>query len=1776
MVTDAVSCWRACEQNAELEDKLQKLNENWKEMEEERNVLRQDLNNARADLSNTQRVKGELEKEKDSLREKVTQLTLNEEAFTRDHDDTINEIMQKVQKLKDEKATKVQHLKDAEEKLRECEARIKDYEKSSQASEQEKKREALEAQIRTLQEEKSEALDQSIEMQRENKSLRSKVHMMHENEKKTEKRLQAVYKARENEIREIVYKQKSSVDESTRQKEELANQLADWQSQVMELENTISQLENGQFGLPEASNEIRELKKKLSGSNNRIASVTKDLNDAWRKMEDLYQEVRMLRDLVKQIDPSLNKTAAKIGFKEAGGNGKDEMSLEWAEKPGFQLDISAYKVKTAMELEKARAATLQLEREVEALETERLEMKSQLRHLALQRGERAAKLGMSASDIEKLDAFAEQLKDGNDGPLQDQGLSAGEKNKMRKMQERLEKTEKELKDKEKELAVALETVNNLREDQKSKNTMRGTIEELNKLKDAYQSQFYMQQQQQQALQMGGLGVGRVVAAPESASAPSGTGAAHTGGASLAPAGAPVTSAGVAPMMAGPMMGSSVIEQLARALRDGDLGHQATVEVTVSACRNLPFPNSYAVVAVKPGNETQRTNKQERTQNPTFNETLTVPVVNRQADVVVVTLMQLGSSGVPDEKKDLMIGKVTVKVADFGKRPEEKSWNGSVSGWMDLVNEDNSPVIGQVGTSHGKAAVDLRLQFVEAPKKRVQVLEAEIESLRDVFKMTKDRLSGREQEVERLQDDLNRKTQDLVELRSERDKAREELRRSRMNAAMMPEAPPAAPAASAALPGQEGGKEAEDLQGKYTKAVQETGELNAFLIQILEEVGKKDDELAAVHDELRRYKEDLNMLRMQQLMLYKEHAAKTKKLETESVKHHKKWTEEKKRADDESRRAGDALERLSALSDMTKDDELKKRLIEAERAIVLLQAEQDTSERVLKVKRTEEAELRSRYDELVVEMARQEKRLKQRIGSLDRGKRAGEQRLADAQNKVKNTVPKEDWNKLKHEHILLQEKYKMLIDKEQSALQERATTEGHRQMAEKLKVEQQELKMELAAASDRADALTARLEHLAVKDGPPEQQLLAALSEKLVKLEVSERNAVRRSELAHERMKSIEKDSLRLQDRILALEEESVEYVSRIHELEERDRELRDRMEGSISAEQALQLRAKVSEQESELSELRINANQYQELADLASDQAKAMEELHGMHLDELEALRACVNQLQSESDEKAEDGALQRQLLDRERQIHEIKSKATTLDRELVRLDEYVVRLEDTLEKKTAEHFKHSDDAALTIKNLERDRDELRSKLAGSVPLDKADQWAQSLRDLTEQKRQAVEQQATAKKLAAAESEKAQTLQMQLDDQKALVKQLSQQIKEKDGLAGSEKVEAVTSQLENLTNLKLENLRLKRLVSQMQEREAHLEQCNQQSEKELRKLEEQIVMREAETGAQTELKAQVQTMRARIKELEQAVSSAAPGGMLHDGAAASGAKKILSDPALDGKLVMPASIMMPAPITAVQARSMDHAAIDAMRQQVMRLTDALKEKEEAIEKLNKELDLLSAGGGGGGGGGGAGGGRREGGGGGLGASEAALHTQEVARLTIDRLEKNVKRKGEMVTKYQEQLREAREQYMQQKELDNAQIEQLREELATKTHEAIQAMRSRVQVQAAPALSGSVAVDADAVFAEKDQVIQALNAELQTLRRKNEEHQVVLKEAEARLQKDREQVRPVRFCAPIWWAPYGSGAPCRAGTYMIHISMHAHASSRARMPMPMPMTLLHVA
>ncbi|KAJ1484060.1 hypothetical protein T484DRAFT_1894999 [Baffinella frigidus] len=878
----------------------------------------------------------------------------------------------------------------------------------------------------------------------------------------------------------------------------------------------------------------------------------------------------------------------------------------------------------------------------------------------------------------------------------------------------------------------------------------------------------------------------------------------------------------------------------------------------------------------------------------------------------------------------------------------------------------------------------------APRcKRAEDLERQLESVKGLQQVTKERLTGKEREAELLRDDLQRKVTDLEHVTAERNKLRDEVQRARFNSGLGGAAPAPvvvmAPAPGAGGGGGGGGAaasehdaaKAQEAAVAYRRAQQEMGDLNAYLIQVLDDLSKREEELAATGEELARYKEDLGVLRVQQVLLYKEHTGRVAGLETEVAKLVRQWNEEKHRADLEASKATSALEKLLSLSQQVQGSggpaevvRMQKDLVEAERRVILLQADHDMTDRVSQVRKEEEHELRARYDALVVDMTRQEQRLKQRIGQLDRSKLAAETRLGDCQRLVANSVPKEEASKLRSEYLLLKEKHSAVMNRDSKALLERASAEGFKQRAERLATEQQEMKLQLAEASDRAAALASRLEQLALREGPPEQQQLPMLSEKLVRLEVSERNAVRQKELAQERMRSFEKDSQRLQERIAALEEENVEAVARGHELEESFRELRSRMEGSVSAEQAKEMRGKMTEQDSEIVELKINSSKFQEVADLATDQAKAMEELHTMQLDELEALRAYVSQVQSQSDDQAEIGMLHRRILDRERQVHELTSKVTSLDKELVRMDEYVVRLEDTLEKKSEVLFKFQDESSAEVKRLERAVEDLKNSAAGQIPLEKADQWAASLRDLTEQKQSAAEDLSVAKKKAEEADERAETLQIQLDDTKALVKTLRDEVSGGTRAGGGGPVEKLTNQVEEMTRLKLENLRLARQSRQLQEREAHLEQNLQHADAEARRLEERLV---------------------------------------------------------------------------------------ALQQD--------QEAAEADQHLAKEV-------------------------------------------------------------------QSREEYMAQKELDNETIEQLREALSKKTQEAIQGMRARAQPQAmaGPGLGGLLAEKADAALAEKDSVIQSLNAELQSLKRKTEDllreredFEVVAKEAKEDTEKAKDKL-----------------------------------------------------
>ncbi|KNC97427.1 uncharacterized protein SPPG_09464 [Spizellomyces punctatus DAOM BR117] len=156
-------------------------------------------------------------------------------------------------------------------------------------------------------------------------------------------------------------------------------QLEEKERELIGLRERISQYEGGVYGLQEAVKEIKDLKLRLNLRDKDLLSRTQQINEWERRLGDLIDENQELRRLL----------------------GMDEKS---------SVDVTNVKHIRTVELEKARALNEQLQQEIDRLEEERLQLKASLRLRAMERGERAVQLGMTAEDMADVDDYAEKLR----------------------------------------------------------------------------------------------------------------------------------------------------------------------------------------------------------------------------------------------------------------------------------------------------------------------------------------------------------------------------------------------------------------------------------------------------------------------------------------------------------------------------------------------------------------------------------------------------------------------------------------------------------------------------------------------------------------------------------------------------------------------------------------------------------------------------------------------------------------------------------------------------------------------------------------------------------------------------------------------------------------------------------------------------------------------------------------------------------------------------------------------------------------------------------------------------------------------------------------------------------------------------------------------------------------------------------------------------------------------------------------------------------------------
>ena len=174
------------------------------------------------------------------------------------------------------------------------------------------------------------------------------------------------------------------LDASKKRYTTLSEKFAQNEDVIVELRARMDEYERGVHGLREEVQEKARFKALHDQRSEEVRKMTSERNRREAELAELAQECAWLREQC-QIE-------------------KDD--------PRY-MDLSKLKLKAQIELEQERAKVMAYEDELSTLEKERTMLLKKLRVKALERGERAAKEGVS---IEKLTAMEELAADLNDDP----------------------------------------------------------------------------------------------------------------------------------------------------------------------------------------------------------------------------------------------------------------------------------------------------------------------------------------------------------------------------------------------------------------------------------------------------------------------------------------------------------------------------------------------------------------------------------------------------------------------------------------------------------------------------------------------------------------------------------------------------------------------------------------------------------------------------------------------------------------------------------------------------------------------------------------------------------------------------------------------------------------------------------------------------------------------------------------------------------------------------------------------------------------------------------------------------------------------------------------------------------------------------------------------------------------------------------------------------------------------------------------------------------------
>ncbi|XP_069705746.1 centrosomal protein of 290 kDa isoform X2 [Periplaneta americana] len=607
-------------------------------------------------------------------------------------------------------------------------------------------------------------------------------------------------------------------------------------------------------------------------------------------------------------------------------------------------------------------------------------------------------------------------------------------------------------------------------------------------------------------------------------------------------------------------------------------------------------------------------------------------------------------------------------------------------------------------------------------------------------------------------------------------------------------------------------------------------LNMQMLHVLDEYHKEEEQNKILGKKVEEFNNNYNILRHQMGLLYKQYNTERNE-----------WKKSQADFETEKEKLKENVESLQAMvkeyeehwEALSKDEaEQKQLLAESAKRMALNMSNMKVLGRKCKALQNLENYLRKENSKLKDDMGSIECAVTQRIGELQRHKEMSTFRISALQSMLEDSVPLTTLEAANKQFSELTSKYRDLLQKEQSLVCESqlaARLEGEMEVLQK---DKEELQNALQAAREKVHSLevlmTALNQDTVTQDTHDNQ--ISMLSKKLATIELKELNERQRADHADKMYNILKGQLAQLEERNAEVESQNSTVIQQNLELQQVERDLKENLLTFVSRNELQDVQEKLRKSEQERIELKLEKDKLLEIRDIAEEQVRNLELWKLSQEYQLDYMRRQILELQSTSDERSVIAKLNHELLSSRLSESSAHKKMQQLQNEISKVRSHNLRQETKLDEKEQALSHLRNQLTSRCRSLHQVIQDLRRQYSGAVPLATQERLSLSLRRLGEERRDAIERLRKAEKIAHEAVTAREEMKLQLKSLQEL----------KTALESSDSSQKQLVEWHN----KNTELRLKELKSR---RETELLQSQlQQAEERLQRQEEHIATLEQE------------------------------------------------------------------------------------------------------------------------------------------------------------------------------------------------------------------------------------------------------------------------------------------------------------------------------------------